>query len=469
MEELVLETSNLGKRYRLGSQWAGGGAIEAARSVVRMLRTSRSKDAAPRTMWALKDVSFSIKSGERVGIIGRNGAGKSTLLKVLSRVVHPTEGKAVIRGRLTSLLEVGTGFNDALTGRENVYLNASLYGLSRSEVQERFNDIVAFSEIEKFIDTPVKRYSSGMKMRLAFAVAAHLDPDILLLDEVLAVGDLAFQRKCLDRIEGMTSHGRTLLFVSHSMDAIARYCDRCIWLDGGLLRMDGPVQDVTAAYVESVLGVRSRVVKDPGLAAANGSLDANEEPEDSTNLQSESSLTVLDGLLGDECARLLEVAIVNGKSKPASLLSTADRIGILTVYQVAERGIYVPAVGLYSDDGLHILQTVPPKTDVEAYRLSPGRYTSIAWLPKSFLNVGRYSVTVALADPRSAPMRRYYVAPRVASFHTVDPALAHESAKGAMPRDFPGVVRPMLEWTTAREPADPIHAPREPAEQTHDT
>jgi lipopolysaccharide transport system ATP-binding protein len=200
------------------------------------------------TFWALDDVSFDVRYGERVGIIGRNGAGKSTLLKILSRVVYPTKGEARLRGRLVSLLEVGTGFNGDLTGRENVYLNASLHGLSRAEIAERFDDIAAFADIGDFMDTPVKRYSSGMQMRVAFSVAAHLDPDILLLDEVLAVGDFEFQVKCLQRIEKLVSEGRTLLFVSHSADAILSFCDRCIWLEKGRVLGDGPAVRVLDEY-----------------------------------------------------------------------------------------------------------------------------------------------------------------------------------------------------------------------------
>jgi lipopolysaccharide transport system ATP-binding protein len=199
--------------------------------------------------WALDDVSFDIHHGERVGIIGRNGAGKSTLLKILSRVVYPTGGEALVRGRLTSLLEVGTGFNENLSGRENVYLNAAIHGLSRRETAALFDDIVDFSEIGPFIDTPVKRYSSGMHMRLAFAVAAHLDPDILLLDEVFTVGDVSFQQKCLDRVTDLVSEGRTFLFVSHSAETVVRFCDRCIWLDGGRIRRDGPAEDVLTEYL----------------------------------------------------------------------------------------------------------------------------------------------------------------------------------------------------------------------------
>src|SRR5690606_10465636 len=245
----ALEVSRLSKRYRLGAEAHG---VPAIGRWWRRRHATAADDSA--FVWALKDVSFHVAEGERIGIIGRNGAGKSTLLKILSRVTHPTCGRAVIRGRIASLLEVGTGFNDDLSGRENVYLNAALHGLDRSEIDARYRDIVAFAELARFMEAPVKAYSSGMRMRLAFAVAAHLDPDILMLDEVLAVGDMSFQRKCLARMNELTSEGRTLLFVSHSMDAVTRFCDRCIWLESGQIRKDGPVEEVVTGYLRRVLG-----------------------------------------------------------------------------------------------------------------------------------------------------------------------------------------------------------------------
>ena len=203
--------------------------------------------------WALHGVTFDIARGERVGVIGRNGAGKTTLLKILSRIVAPTRGEAHIRGRLTSLLEVGIGFNDALTGRENIFVNASMHGLGRRETAERLEEIVEFSGIDRrFIDMRVKHYSSGMRVRLAFSVAAHLEAEILLLDEVLAVGDLAFQEKCLERVEGMMETQRTVIFVSHDLNSLTRFCDRAIWLEQGRVVLDGPAKDVVAAYADKV-------------------------------------------------------------------------------------------------------------------------------------------------------------------------------------------------------------------------
>ena len=248
---VMISVRGVSKQYTRGPE-DGRSVHGGLAALLRILRRRPVNDDASRkqnTFWALDNVSFDIRYGERVGIIGRNGAGKSTLLKVLSRVVYPTAGEARIRGRLISLLEVGTGFNGDLTGRENVYLNASIHGLSRSEISDRFEQIVDFAGVHDFLDTPVKRYSSGMQMRLAFAVAAHLDPDILMLDEVLTVGDFEFQQKCLERVRRLVSEGRTLLFVSHSVDAMTKFCDRCIWLDGGRVRRDGPTEDVLSEYL----------------------------------------------------------------------------------------------------------------------------------------------------------------------------------------------------------------------------
>ncbi len=215
--------------------------------------SSKGKFADKEEFWALKDISLEIMPGERVGVIGRNGAGKSTLLKLLSRITDPTDGRIEIRGQVASLLEVGTGFHPELTGRENIYLNGAILGMTRKEVARKFDEIVKFAEVERFLDTPVKHYSSGMYVRLAFAVAAHLDPEILIVDEVLAVGDAQFQKKCLGKMEDVSSQeGRTVIFVSHNMGAIRAICTKCIWLEGGMVRSFGPTSDVISQYLSSV-------------------------------------------------------------------------------------------------------------------------------------------------------------------------------------------------------------------------
>jgi lipopolysaccharide transport system ATP-binding protein len=260
-EEVVIRAEGLGKRFSLGRSRPQGGSYSALRDVLAhaprkavegvsgILRRRSHREAAD-DFWALRDVSFEIRKGDVVGVIGRNGAGKSTLLKILSRITEPSEGRVTIAGRLASLLEVGTGFHPELTGRENIQLNGAILGMSRADIRRRFDEIVAFAEVEPFLDTPVKRYSSGMYVRLAFAVAAHLEPEILVIDEVLAVGDAAFQKKCLGKISEVSGSGRTVLFVSHNMSTVASLCSRCILLGAGRVLVNG---DTTAA-IETYLG-----------------------------------------------------------------------------------------------------------------------------------------------------------------------------------------------------------------------
>jgi lipopolysaccharide transport system ATP-binding protein len=252
----AISIENLGKRYTIGHQRANGDgmrhAIESAiRNPLAWFRSGRRRSLEQQDIWALRGVSLQIDEGDVVGIIGNNGAGKSTLLKLLSRITVPTEGRIRINGRIASLLEVGTGFHQELTGRENIFLNGAILGMTRAEIVRKFDEIVAFSEIEEFLDTPVKRYSSGMYVRLAFAVAAHLEPEILIVDEVLAVGDGAFQKKCLGKIGRLAHSGRTVLFVSHNMEAIRTLCQRCVWLKNGLVHKDGRAHELIEEYTNS--------------------------------------------------------------------------------------------------------------------------------------------------------------------------------------------------------------------------
>lgn len=258
MSEIVIQVDNLGKKYIIGHQQQERYTAlrdvitNSAKSLIpKILKSTDQKNSSNiyEEFWALKDISFEIKKGDRVGIIGRNGAGKSTLLKILSRITEPTKGKVSIKGRVASLLEVGTGFHPELTGRENIYLNGAILGMSREEIKKKFDEIVAFAEVEKFLDTPVKRYSSGMYVRLAFAVAAHLEPEILIVDEVLAVGDAQFQKKCLGKMEKVGQEGRTVFFVSHNMQAILKLCDRCIWIQSGEIVADNITDPVVAKYL----------------------------------------------------------------------------------------------------------------------------------------------------------------------------------------------------------------------------
>ena len=254
MHKVVIHSVELGKRYAIGERaryLALRDVLANAMNAPRRLLGSNRRSGdhrGPEELWALRDVSFDIHEGEILGLIGRNGAGKTTLLKILSRVTRPTAGFAEVHGRMGSLLEVGTGFHPELTGRENVFLSGAILGMGKREIERKFDEIVAFAEVDKFIDTPLKHFSTGMQMRLAFAVAAQLEPEILLVDEVLAVGDLEFQKKCLGRMSEVSKGGRTILFVSHQMSQIRRLCERVIWIDQGLVKQDGPTLDVVSAY-----------------------------------------------------------------------------------------------------------------------------------------------------------------------------------------------------------------------------
>jgi len=263
MSEAVIHVESLGKRYRVGERER----YLALRDVITRAFTSPLRRGVKRSsemLWALKDVSFEVAQGEVVGLIGRNGAGKTTLLKLLSRITRPTTGFAEIRGRVGSLLEVGTGFHPELTGRENIYLSGAILGMSKSEINRKFDAIVSFAEVERFLDTPLKHYSTGMQMRLAFAVAAHLEPEILLVDEVLAVGDLEFQKKCLGKMQEVSKSGRTIIFVSHQMNQIRRLCERVLWIDAGQIRESGPTGQIAAKYESTNLHPADGAAGDEG-------------------------------------------------------------------------------------------------------------------------------------------------------------------------------------------------------------
>lgn len=380
---------------------------------LRRIQTSQSE-----TIWALKDIDFEMKAGEVVGLIGHNGAGKSTLLKILSRITFPTTGRTEVHGRIGSLLEVGTGFHPDLTGRENIYLNGTILGITSSEVKKRFDEIVAFSEIEKFIDTPVKWYSSGMYLRLAFAVAVHLDTEVLVMDEVLAVGDVSFQQKCLDKMNEIRNQGRTILFVSHSMAAVTRLCDRAILLDKGHMLVDGPAREVVSGYMS-----------DSWQAAGSKQWDGLSEAP------------------GNEIVRLRKVRVRNEGGDTVDSIDIRCATGIEISYEVCQLGPpLVPKIDIFSETGIHIFMAHDVASEWRQQSRPPGRYVSTAWIPGNFLSEGNLHVQVELVSHTPNNAIHAHV-PRVVAFQVVD-SLAKDSARGDFTGPVPGIIRPLLKWST---------------------
>lgn len=329
---------------------------------------TRQTGPSDEIIWALKDLSFEIASGEAVGIIGRNGAGKSTLLKILARITRPTYGSARLRGRVGSLLEVGTGFHPELTGRENIYLNGAILGMARMEIKARFDEIVDFAEIEQFLDTPVKRYSSGMYMRLAFAVAAHLEPEILLVDEVLAVGDHSFQKKCLGKMGEVAGGGRTVLFVSHNMGAINQLCPHSIWLEAGSLKDYDNSDKVIARYLASNY-------------QGTASVQFKPKPE--------------------KKAQFLSVRLLDEKERETSEFpgGVSPQVEISFEIKQPVTGAHVACI-LYSSSGTHLFSTADDDMDSSRRQTRiPGSYTARVWLPIDNLNVGTYHIAVGIGIP----------------------------------------------------------------------
>lgn len=417
MGDPVISVENLGKKYLLGRQGEREQYValrdliaERCSSLGRSLfgRSSTPTPSSDAEFWALSDVSFQVKQGERIGIIGCNGAGKSTLLKVLSRITEPSTGRVRIRGRVASLLEVGTGFHPELTGRENIYLNGAILGMSRAEIKKKFDEIVDFAEIQKFLDTPVKRYSSGMYVRLAFAVAAHLDPEILVVDEVLAVGDAQFQRKCLGKMEQAGRDGRTVLFVSHNMGAVSRLCQRAILLQGGRVAQEGPAAEVVASYLQSDSNSDTRYSQpaDPNLPLC-----------------------------------LLEAEVFSGTGR-GNTFSRQEPVTVRITYQVNRSiaSVHIYSV-IFNAVGTYVLGT--GDADVEVERMitprAPGTYVCEYQIPARTLNVGFYTVSISLGVPYQ---QSFQEPDNVVSFNIVD----IDRSERFIHRDRAGVVWLDLPW-----------------------
>ena len=414
MTDLAIRVTDLGKRYRIGQAAAGYRTLRDSLASAAGSIGRRCARPAAKTIWALRHVTFDVGRGQVLGIIGRNGAGKSTLLKILSRVTEPTEGQAEIHGRVGSLLEVGTGFHPELSGRENIYLNAAILGMKRREIDRRFDEIVAFAEVDPFLDTPVKHYSSGMYLRLAFAVAAHLDPEILVVDEVLAVGDAEFQRKCLGKMDSVAQEGRTVLFVSHNMSAILRLTQETIVVEGGGIALRAPSPEAVDHYLAA------------GLAEAGERRWDGDPRADQAAPFRPIALRVRDG-----SGRVApQVASTTPFEIEFEYALAQDIVGLRTgVYLSTSRG--EPVLTSFDADDPEVFEQVRLRR--------AGRYVSRCRVPRDLLNEGVFSLGVNASAFR---VRSYFTDERALTF-SVDGA---GSPGSHWPEARPGPVRPALEW-----------------------
>jgi lipopolysaccharide transport system ATP-binding protein len=422
MSDTIIKVEGIGKRYRIHHQRAE--RYTALRDVITnkvsaIFRSKRRNVAEQPTVedfWALKDVSFEVRRGEVLGIIGRNGAGKSTLLKILSRITEPTEGRVELNGRVASLLEVGTGFHPELTGRENVYLNGAILGMARSEIKTKFDEIVAFAQVDQFLDTPVKRYSSGMYVRLAFAVAAHMEPEILIVDEVLAVGDAGFQKKCLGKIGEVASGGRTVLFVSHNMLAVTSLCNRAALIDQGRFTAPDAPSSVVSNYLKHVVtsasAVRDQIWNDPQTAPGNDRI------------------------------RLHRIRVVADAADSGQEFTLSTPIAIEIDYwnAVPDTKLFVN-LALYSIDGTEVLEDWSVD-DWSGKALPQGLLRTICRMPGNLLNEGTYRIRLIFFD--SDAVRMLYDHQEAAIFSVTDIEERTVNWHGK----FIGFVHPKLHWTT---------------------
>lgn len=418
MNDMAIRVERLGKMYRIGGvresyKTLRDSLVGVVTNSIRRLRGRQHTSCKLETIWALKDVSFDIKRGEIVGIIGPNGAGKSSLLKILSHITEPTEGRAVIRGRVGSLLEVGTGFHPELTGRENIYLNGAILGMKKGEIDLKFDEIVAFAEVEKFIDTPIKHYSSGMYLRLAFAVAAHLEAEILLVDEVLAVGDVTFQKRCLGKMKNVVGEGRTVLFVSHNMSAIRSLCERTLLLENGSLKLDDISQKVVQKYLsEGNFAISEKIWKE------------EERP-------------------GNRSYKLNSICLRNSGGERVSSVNLSEEVLFDIYYEViVDRTQVSFALTLFDSEGSCVFSSL---NNTEKYfygkMLQKGQYITRCYIYGNLLNAGRYFVSIA---GFSASWSDKFLVEHAVSFDAIDDGVL----KGDYFGNYGGVIRPKLLWET---------------------
>jgi lipopolysaccharide transport system ATP-binding protein len=421
-KSIAISVTGLGKKYTIAHNSTRPTTLREA--VVERLRHPFGNGRTEHeSFWALRDVNFEIRQGEVVGFIGRNGAGKSTLLKLLSRITGPTTGTIDIHGRIASLLEVGTGFHPELTGRENVYLNGAVLGMSHREIASKFDEIVAFAEVEQFLDTPVKRYSSGMYVRLAFAVAAHLEPEIMIVDEVLSVGDASFQKKCMGKMKDFSGHGRTILFVSHNMNAVNRLCQRAVLMEHGKVIADGPASQVTSSYLQI----------DQGTVACREWPDLSQAP-------------------GNEVVRLRAARARSDDGQASGSCDIRRPIALEMEFEVMKSGyVLIPNFAVYNEEGTLLFITHDTDPTWIRKQRACGRYSSTAWIPGNLLAEGINAVDVAVS--RHAPVEVLAHSQSAFAFQVVD-SLEGDSARGDYGAHLPGMFRPLLSWTTDFVPRD---------------
>jgi lipopolysaccharide transport system ATP-binding protein len=422
-ENPIIQVKHLSKKYRIGMDRSYKTFSESVINLLKSpLKTIKNIRKHNDIFWALKDINFEVNRGEILGIIGRNGSGKTTILKILSRITHPTEGEIILRGRVGSLLEVGTGFHPELTGRENIYFNGAILGMKKQEIENKFDEIVEFSGVKKFLDTPLKRYSSGMQVRLAFSVAAHLEPEILLVDEVLAVGDIEFQKKCLGKMSEVASEGRTVLFVSHNMSAITRLCPRTILLNEGHILQDGPSHQVVNEYLHS----------DIGATSMRKWTDLSKSP-------------------GNDIVRLRAVYVCTKDGKIVEAVDIRKTVGIKIEYEVLKPGyVLVPNYYFFNEEGVNIFIAGDQGRLWRRKTRPIGYYASTVWIPGNFLSEGSVIVGAAISTHVTPPIVHFFERDAVA-FQVID-TLEGDSARGDYGGHMPGVVRPLLRWTTEFTP-----------------
>lgn len=375
---------------------------------------------------ALDDINFEVAQGERLAVIGQNGAGKSTLLKILSRITDPTSGWINIRGRVASLLEVGTGFHPELTGRENIYMNGAVLGMPKSEIRKKFDQIVDFSEIENFLDTPVKFYSSGMYVRLAFSVAAHLDPEVLILDEVLAVGDLRFQQKCLDRMQYSSNEGRTVLFVSHNMQSVNQICPRSVLLELGKVKLIGQSADVIKEYIST-----SFISSEKNQALNHAEFHVEDHADEGASF-------------GDTQAKLISASIQNPEGIPSLKLNFHEKIILEMQYEIlnVNNTYFVPNFHIFNFESVLVFIAAPQNGAVSEYK--KGVYKVKCEIPRCMLNDGVFRVTIALSSFKES-VAIHFLVPHALTFQVIDDFVDISYRNGFM-HAIPGLLRPQLSW-----------------------